>query len=88
MSRTQSMFCDQRDAALVRARKLTVASQVKCDEAPGTCGNCERVLLACRWPQVRNVLDDRATSASVVHVKQESQDGGGECRRHQLRAQY
>lgn len=48
--------------------------QVKCDEAPGTCGNCERVLLACRWPQVRNVLDDRATASSAA-VKLEVPDG-------------
>ncbi|TXT16083.1 hypothetical protein VHUM_00586 [Vanrija humicola] len=41
------------------------ARKVKCDEAPGTCANCERVLLACRWPAVRDVFDERAGGVSV-----------------------
>lgn len=44
-------------------RRTPLTTKVKCDEAPGTCANCERVLLACRWPVVRHVLDERAGAA-------------------------
>ncbi|KAL1413281.1 hypothetical protein Q8F55_001036 [Vanrija albida] len=47
------------------------ARKVKCDETPGTCANCERVLLACRWPAVRDVFDERG---AAVSVKQEADE--------------
>ncbi|CAK9785596.1 unnamed protein product [Cutaneotrichosporon oleaginosum] len=41
------------------------ARKVKCDEQPGTCANCERVCLACKWPEVRNVLQERSAVAAA-----------------------
>ncbi|GMK59396.1 hypothetical protein CspeluHIS016_0800020 [Cutaneotrichosporon spelunceum] len=42
------------------------ARKVKCDEQPGTCANCERVCLACKWPEVRNVLEERSAAPALA----------------------
>ncbi|OJJ43178.1 hypothetical protein ASPZODRAFT_1231259 [Penicilliopsis zonata CBS 506.65] len=32
------------------------ARKIKCDETPGRCANCTRVMLECRWPVMRAVV--------------------------------
>ena len=38
------------------AKETCAHDQVKCDERPGLCQNCERVVLECRWPEVKSVV--------------------------------
>lgn len=48
--------------------------QVKCDERQGTCLNCERILLTCKWPLARDVVDRRETAGEVSEQGRQSQE--------------
>lgn len=49
-------------------------NQVKCDERAGTCLNCERILLACKWPPVRDVVDEHDDSAESAATAQQDDE--------------
>ncbi|KAH8880866.1 hypothetical protein GQ53DRAFT_848581 [Thozetella sp. PMI_491] len=66
-SHTPGSARNEAQSRLARASKrsrtgcLTCRTRkVKCDETPGTCQNCQRCMLECAWPVVRNLLTSRS----------------------------